>query len=116
MPDFATARIVAVIVGMAVINFGLRFVPLAVLSRVSFPRPVMRWLSFVPISVMGALVATEVVGVEGVSGSLLTSPPLYAAALGRRCEGARVLQQGEVVEINVQVGGPAALPPFQLRW
>lgn len=75
------AAIVAVIVGMALINFGLRFVPLAVLSRVTLPKPVMRWLSFVPISVMGALVATEVVGPKGVTPALLTSPSPYAAII-----------------------------------
>ena len=75
------ATIAAVIVGMAAINFGLRFIPLAVLSRMALPKPVMRWLSFVPISVMGALVATEVVGTKGVSAGLFSGPSLYASIL-----------------------------------
>jgi len=49
-----------VIVGMALTNFTLRFVPMAVLSRMKMPDPVMRWLEFIPISVMGALFAKEV--------------------------------------------------------
>ncbi|MCL2438599.1 MAG: AzlD domain-containing protein [Coriobacteriia bacterium] len=48
------------IAGMLVLNFALRFIPLAVLSRISIPEPLMRWLSYMPIAVMGALIATEV--------------------------------------------------------
>jgi branched-subunit amino acid transport protein len=81
MPDQLSTGIFTVIVGMAVINFCLRFVPLAVLSRIQLPPPVMRWLSFVPISVMGALVASEVVGVNPTGQPLVTSPALYASAL-----------------------------------
>jgi branched-subunit amino acid transport protein len=50
----------AVIAGMALTNFVLRLVPIAVLSRLRIPRPVERWLSYVPVSVMAAFVATEV--------------------------------------------------------
>lgn len=60
MPEPSSTTIWAVIVGMAVVNFALRFAPLALLSRLELPSPVMRWLSFIPISVMGALVASEV--------------------------------------------------------
>ena len=81
MPDQLSAGIFTVIAGMAIINFGLRFVPLAVLSRVELPAPVMRWLSFVPISVMGALVASEVVGANPTGQPLVTSPALYASVL-----------------------------------
>ena len=49
-----------VIVGMALTNFSLRFIPMAVLSRIKLPAPIMRWLSFIPISVMGALFAQVV--------------------------------------------------------
>lgn len=81
MTEASNSTIVAVIIGMAIANFALRFVPLALLSRVSFPVPLRRWLSFVPISVMGALVAVEVVGTEGISSELLTTAPLYASIL-----------------------------------
>ena len=52
--------ILTVIVGMALANYCLRFVPMAALSRITLPEPIMRWLSYVPISVMGALFAKEV--------------------------------------------------------
>jgi len=50
-----------VIIGMAVLNFLIRFLPIAAVSRVELPTPVMRWLEFIPVSVMGALVANTVV-------------------------------------------------------
>ncbi|MCL2680274.1 MAG: AzlD domain-containing protein [Coriobacteriia bacterium] len=56
----SSAAIWGLIFGMCLLNFGLRFLPLAVLTRLAIPRPLMRWLSYMPIAVMGALVATEV--------------------------------------------------------
>lgn len=75
------AVIVAVIVGMAATNFALRFVPIATFSRMRMPEPVLRWLSFVPISVMGALVASEVLRPQGQWQPPLGNPGLYAAVL-----------------------------------
>jgi len=56
----STTLIWTVIIGMAVTNFTLRFAPMAVLSRLKMPEPIMRWLSFIPISVMGALFAKTI--------------------------------------------------------
>jgi branched-subunit amino acid transport protein len=53
-------QIWAVIGGMALTNFVLRLLPIALLSRLNVPRPVERWLSYVPVSVMAAFVANEV--------------------------------------------------------
>jgi len=64
---------------MALLNFLVRFPPIAIVSRLDLPRPVTRWLSFVPISVMGALVAGEVLRPGGVWLSPWSSPSLYAA-------------------------------------
>ena len=80
-PDISQATIWAVIVGMAVLNFAVRFPPLAIVSRLELPAPVLRWLSFVPIAVMGALVASEVLRPGGAWVDPLTSPSLYAALL-----------------------------------
>lgn len=71
----------AVIVGMAVANFVIRFVPIAVVSRLDLPAPVMRWLSFIPISVMGALVAGTVVRPEGQYLAPWTNPWLLATVV-----------------------------------
>jgi branched-subunit amino acid transport protein len=59
-------QIWAVIAGMAVTNFALRLTPIAVLSRLRIPKPVERWLSYVPVSVMAAIVATELLRPGGV--------------------------------------------------
>lgn len=75
----SSATIWGVIVGMAVLNYAVRFVPMAIVSRMELPRPVMRWLSFVPIAVMGALVASEVLRPGGAWQPPLTSPSVYAA-------------------------------------
>jgi len=75
------ATIVAVIAGMATVNFAIRFIPIAALSRLDLPKALLRWLSFVPISVMGALVATEVLRPRGSWQPPLTNPGVYAAML-----------------------------------
>lgn len=76
-----STQVIAVIVGMAIINFALRFAPLALLSRMTLPQPVLRWLSFIPISVMGALVANEVLRPGGSWQAPVTNPSLYAAVI-----------------------------------
>ena len=79
--DVTQAAIWAVIVGMAVANFAMRFVPIALVSRMNLPAPVMRWLSFVPISVMGSLVAVQVLHPATTWSNPLTGPSIYAAAI-----------------------------------
>ena len=68
-----------VIAGMAVANFTLRFVPIAIVSRLELPDWLMRWLSFVPASVMGSLVALEVFRPGGAWVNPITSPYALAA-------------------------------------
>lgn len=69
----------AIIIGMAVSNYALRFVPIAMLSRLKLPRPIERWLSFIPVSVMAALVVGEVLRPGGQWLPLLENPYLFAA-------------------------------------
>lgn len=71
--------IVAVIVGMGVVNFCLRFIPMAALSRIALPKSLMRWLSFVPISVMGALFAKEVLLPSTEYSPMAANPGIYGA-------------------------------------
>ena len=78
-PEVPAVTIWAVIVGMAALNYAVRFPPIALVSRLDLPAPVLRWLSFVPIAVMGALVASEVLRPGGAWVNPLTSPGLYAA-------------------------------------
>jgi branched-subunit amino acid transport protein len=48
------------IAGMAVTNFVIRATPISVMSRLDLPQPVRRWLGYVPVSVMAAIVAVQV--------------------------------------------------------
>ncbi|NRD77876.1 AzlD domain-containing protein [Bacillus sp. BRMEA1] len=49
-----------IIIGMALVTFIPRVLPLMVLSRFKLPEWGTRWLSFIPISVMAALVGQEI--------------------------------------------------------
>lgn len=79
MSEVSRTTILAVIAGMALANFTVRFVPMAVLSRFDLPAPLMRWLSYVPASVMGSLVASEVLRPGGQWQAPLGNPGFYAA-------------------------------------
>jgi len=68
-----------VIIGMGISNYALRLLPIALLSRLELPRPVLRWLSFIPVSVLAALVAVEVLRPNGTWLPLFDNPYLYAA-------------------------------------
>jgi branched-subunit amino acid transport protein len=81
MSDISSAHVFAIVTGMAAVNFALRFTPLALLSRRRLPAPLLRWLSFIPISVMGALVATEVLRPQDQWQPALANPGLYAAII-----------------------------------
>ncbi len=70
-----------VIIGMAFLNFLIRFVPIAAISRVELPAPVLRWLQFIPVSVMGALVANTVVRPTGQFVAPWSNPWLLACAV-----------------------------------
>lgn len=76
-----TAREIWVVVaGMAAANFLLRFAPMSLVSRTRLPEPVQRWLSYVPVSVMASLVATEVLRPGGTWLITMRNPYLLAAA------------------------------------
>jgi branched-subunit amino acid transport protein len=68
-----------VVVGMGVLNYALRLVPFAVLSRMKLPDWATRFLSFVPVAVMSALVVGEVVRPGGAWLTPWHNPYLWAA-------------------------------------
>lgn len=53
------------IIGMAVTNTIIRLLPIAAISRVDLPEPVYRWLGYIPVTVMAAIVATQVLRPQG---------------------------------------------------
>jgi len=63
--------ILIVILGTALVTVIPRVLPLALLSRFTLPKWLVRWLSYVPIAVLAALLAQSVlIGDEGVNISL----------------------------------------------
>jgi branched-subunit amino acid transport protein len=64
---------------MAAANYAVRFVPMALFARLEFPKPLQRWLSFIPVSVMAALVVGEVLRPDGAWLAPLENPYLFAA-------------------------------------
>jgi branched-subunit amino acid transport protein len=76
----------ALFVGMALVTYLPRMLPLVVLSRFRLPPLVLKWLSFVPVSVLAALLAKELlIGKEGLAlppahPQLLAAIPAFAVA------------------------------------
>ncbi|MGE6376661.1 AzlD domain-containing protein [Peribacillus muralis] len=68
-----------IIVGAAIVTFIPRVVPLMVLSRIELPEWGMRWLNYVPISVMAALISQEILVHDGEFSSLTDNIQLVAA-------------------------------------
>jgi branched-subunit amino acid transport protein len=67
------------ILGMALTNIVVRATPIAVMSRFELPEAVRRWLSYVPVSVMSAMVALEVIKPGDQWRVTLANPYLLAA-------------------------------------
>jgi len=68
-----------IILGSALVTFLPRVLPLMVLSRMELPEWGIRWLNYVPISVMAALVGQELLLHDGQLVSLFTNVELMAA-------------------------------------
>ncbi|MDZ4655569.1 MAG: AzlD domain-containing protein [Coriobacteriia bacterium] len=68
-----------VVIGMGLANYAVRLVPMALLARLELPKTVQRWLSFIPVSVMAALLVGEVLRPGGHWLPPLQNPYLFAA-------------------------------------
>lgn len=77
----SSTTLLILIMGLGLTNYALRFVPLYALSRIKLPKPFMRWLSFVPVSVMGALFAKEVLLPSVEFKMPLQNPGIYGALI-----------------------------------
>lgn len=82
--------IFVILVGAALVTFIPRVLPLMVLSRMELPEWGMRWLHYVPISVMAALIGQELFMKDGqitlLSGNveLLAAVPTFLVAIRTR--------------------------------
>jgi len=73
--------ILLIIAGASLVTALPRVLPLVLLSRVQLPNWAMRWLSYVPVAVMAALVGQDVLAVEGQLAPLHRNAELFAAVL-----------------------------------
>lgn len=72
--------VLLIILGMALVTYLPRMLPLVVLSHVKLPPLVLRWLGYVPVSVLAALLAKELfIGSTGLA--LPPEHPQLLAAL-----------------------------------
>lgn len=83
--------VLALFVGMALVTYLPRMVPLVVLSRFQLPPLLLRWLSFVPVSVLAALLAKELLVADGrvvlfsaEHPHVLAAVPAFVVAVWRR--------------------------------
>lgn len=73
------AEILWIILGTSIVTFIPRVLPLVVLSRMDLPEWGLRWLNYVPISVMAALVGQELLVSDGQFVSFGDNLELWAA-------------------------------------
>ncbi|HEY8346585.1 MAG TPA: AzlD domain-containing protein [Symbiobacteriaceae bacterium] len=71
--------VLAIILGMALVTYLPRMLPLVVLSRVQLPPLVLKWLSYVPVSVLAALLAKELLMTDAGLAFPPAHPHLLAA-------------------------------------
>ncbi len=73
-------EILALILACAAVTAVPRVLPLLVLSRIRLPGWLLDWLSYVPVAVLAALLAIEVLVVDGKPALSATNPALLAIA------------------------------------
>ncbi|MCG0278065.1 MAG: AzlD domain-containing protein [Thermanaeromonas sp.] len=71
-------QILLVILGMALVTYLPRMLPLVILSRTQLPNIFLRWLSYIPAAVLAALLAPALFLPEGRF-ALVGNPYLLAA-------------------------------------
>ncbi|GAA0389801.1 AzlD domain-containing protein [Paenibacillus motobuensis] len=71
--------ILLIIIGASIVTLIPRVLPLVVLSRIQIPEWGMRWLNYVPVAVMAALVGQELLMKNGEWSPLQSNLELLAA-------------------------------------
>lgn len=59
------ARVFILILGMAIVTYLPRFIPMYILTRLEIPPVVSAWLSYVPVAVLAALIVPGILTVNG---------------------------------------------------
>lgn len=74
-PDF-----LALVLACAAVTAIPRVLPLALLARIELPRWALAWLAYVPVAVLAALLALEVLVIDGRPALTASNPSLLAIA------------------------------------
>ena len=77
--DDPQAFIWSIILAIGIITFGLRFIPLALLSRIHLPASLRRALVYVPPAVMAAIITPALFFPGGTPNMTFDAPRLLAA-------------------------------------
>ncbi len=72
---------IAFIAGMVAVTFGVRYPVLALVGKVSLPKPVERALKFVPAAVLTAIIAPAMLIPDGQAWDVSLSNPYLASGL-----------------------------------
>lgn len=81
-------RIVIIILGMALVTYLPRFLPMYILTRIEIPQIVIAWLCYVPVAVLSALIVPGLVTADRqvfiASGNLYLLASIPAAYIAWR--------------------------------
>ena len=69
------------VLGMMLVTFGVRYPVLAILGKFELPRQVIKALSFVPVSVLTAIIIPEMLMPEGSIEINTRNPALFAGLI-----------------------------------
>ncbi|SHE52001.1 AzlD domain-containing protein [Desulforamulus putei] len=72
-------KVLTVIIGMMIVTYIPRMLPLAILSRINISKGLLNWLSYVPVAVLSALLAPEILMKDGQLQINLSNTYLLAA-------------------------------------
>ena len=105
------SAVLLVIIGTGIVTVIPRVLPLVLLSRVSLPNLVVRWLGFVPVAVLAALLAQSVIFVGGKPALppqnlalLAVAPTLLVAARTHSLIGTVVVGIGSMALLRLALG------------
>lgn len=73
------ARVMSAIIGMALLTYLPRLLPMLILAGRALPKPAMQWLQLLPPAILGALVAQAVFTPEGYPNISMTNPFILPA-------------------------------------
>ncbi|NLL19211.1 MAG: AzlD domain-containing protein [Clostridia bacterium] len=72
-------QIILLIVGMAVVSYLPRALPLLMFNKIEFPDWLIKWLGFIPAAVLAALLAPDLFLIDGHFNLSVTNTYLLAA-------------------------------------